>query len=99
MRNKYKSVRAFVALCFIAGMKLNAQVLTGTVTINAGQATQLTTAPYNFQSFTAFAATVTANGTSGPLQVDVAANSGPYNEQIQLGAIPGVSAGSPITMN
>jgi len=76
-------------------MKLGAQALSGVYTINQAQATGGT----NFQNFTAFANAVNSNGVSGPITVNVVANSGPYNEQVQFNSITGASAANKITIN
>jgi len=72
-----------------------AQPLSGTVTINSGQATGGT----NFQTFTVFAATINSVGISGPLVVNVAPNSGPYVEQPAFTNITGASLTNSITIN
>jgi hypothetical protein len=69
--------------------------MSGAYTINALAAASST----NFQSFTAFANQINCGGISGPVIVTVAAASGPYNEQIQLGQIIGSSSVNTITIN
>ena len=95
MKNNYKHLKMFIVLLCLSAMKLGAQALSGTVTINSAQATGGT----NYQNFTAFAAAINTAGVSGPLYVNVVANSGPYNEQPAFISIPGVSASNPITIN
>jgi len=92
-------MKGFIVLLTIAAMKLSAQPLNGIVTINSGVATQTLSQPYNFQTFTAFAATLNALGVNGPLVVNVIANSGPYTEQPAFAAIPGISANNRVTIN
>lgn len=90
-----KIVRSFLtASCLLITIAFKAQALSGTVTINSAQATGGT----NYQSFSAFAAVVNTAGISGPLYVNVVANSGPYNEQPAFSSIPGVSAINQITI-
>ncbi len=69
--------------------------LVGNFTINSGQLTGGT----NFASFTDFATAVSTLGVCGNIDVDVVANSGPYNEQFLLQNIVGTSASSRITIN
>lgn len=66
----------------------------GTYTINSAQPTAGT----NFQSFNAMLAYF-ACGISGPVVVNVVAGSGPYNEQVIAGPIPGASAINTFTIN
>src|SRR5688572_5407977 len=66
----------------------------GTYTINSGQST----GGSNFQSFTDAVAALSC-GISGPVIFNVAAGSGPYNEQITIPAIGGTSAINTITFN
>jgi hypothetical protein len=69
--------------------------LNGTYTINSATATGGT----NYQSFTDFATDINANGVSGPVVIDVVANSGPYNEWVQFNDISGSSSTNTITLN
>jgi len=95
MKKNYSMLALGALLFFGAGSKLSAQALSGTVTINSAQATGGT----NYQTFNALASALNSNGISGALVVDVVANSGPYNEQVQFNQIVGASATSPITIN
>lgn len=80
------------------GVPLHA-ALNGTYTINAGAPASAT----NYQSVTAAvsdlmsgvrsdAGPVNGPGVSGPVTLRIAAGSGPYNEQVSIGAITGTSA-------
>jgi hypothetical protein len=69
--------------------------LTGTYTINSALATGGT----NYISFTDFVSDLTNKGVCGPVVVDVAAGSGPYNEQITIPQVLGSSATNTITIN
>jgi len=95
MKKNYSILALSAMLWFGSGSELAAQALSGTVTINSAQATGGT----NYQTFTAFAAAVNTAGISGPLYVDVAPNSGPYNEQPAFANIAGTSATNTITIN
>ncbi len=74
-------------MVFTAGAQLS-----GTYTINSGQAT----AGRNYASFTAAAADLTAQGVSGPVIFDVAAGTS-YTEQLLIPQITGASAVNTIT--
>src|SRR5690606_29040999 len=67
--------------------------LSGTYTIDAGSAASAT----NFQSFTA-AVNALSCGISNSVVFNVVANSGPYNEQVTIPALP-TSATRTITFN
>jgi hypothetical protein len=73
----------------------NATPVTGTFTINKGTAASAT----NFQSFTAAMASIECGGVGGPVVFNVVANSGPYNEEAVIPAVPGTSATNTITIN
>jgi trimeric autotransporter adhesin len=74
---------------------LSCNPLAGTYTINAGASTTGT----NFQSFTEAASALMNCGISSAVTFNVAANSGPYNERISIGSVPGLSAVNTITIN
>lgn len=95
MKKIYKSIKTIVILFSIISYELGAQALSGTVTINSGQATGGT----NYQTFSVLATALNSNGVNGPLVINVAPNSGPYIDQIQLNTIPGASAVNAITIN
>jgi hypothetical protein len=95
MKNMYKVTIAFIMLLSMITFNAGAQALSGTVTINSASAT----AGSNYQSFTAFATMINSVGISGPLVVNVVANSGPYNEQPTFNQISGANASSTITVN
>lgn len=69
--------------------------LSGTYSINSGSATGGT----NFQTFGAAIARLTTCGITGSVTFNVTAGSGPYNEQITIPQISGVSATKTITFN
>ncbi len=69
------------------------QPLSGNYTINPSQPLSLT----NFQSFAGAYAAIKC-GIGGPIVIDVAPNSGPYNEQLVLGKITGASATNTVTI-
>lgn len=68
--------------------------MTGTYTINAGAPAS----PTNFQSFGA-AVSALSCGVLGPVTINVIAGSGPYNEQVIIPALTGVSATNTVTIN
>jgi hypothetical protein len=68
--------------------------LAGNYTINQNAASSAT----NFTSFNDFVAALGC-GVSGPVVVDVAPNSGPYNERVVFEEIAGVSSTNTITIN
>ncbi|HSI91249.1 MAG TPA: right-handed parallel beta-helix repeat-containing protein, partial [Adhaeribacter sp.] len=73
----------------------SATPVSGTFTIDKGN-------PASATNFTSFADAITffeCGGVNGPIVFNVAANSGPYNEQIVLPFIPGASATNTITFN
>lgn len=67
----------------------------GTYTVNNA----LPTAGTNFNSLVAFADAIKCNGIGGPIVLNVAANSGPYNGEVFFGVVPGMSATNTITIN
>lgn len=79
-------------LLLLAGPAAFAQ-LSGTYTINSGQATGGT----NYASFSAAAAALNTTGMSGPVTFNV--SGGPYTEQLSLGSIAGASATNRLTIN
>ncbi len=96
-------------LCTAFLVQSRATQVSGTLTIDAGQAASST----NFQDFSSLITYLTtantrndagpANsapfGVSGPLVVDVVANSGPYTGQVVFPNITGASATNTITIN
>lgn len=96
-------------LCTAFLVQARATQVSGTLTIDAGQAASST----NFQDFSSLITYLTtANtrndagptnsapfGVSGPLVVDVVANSGPYTGQVVFPNITGASATNTITIN
>ncbi len=66
----------------------------GTYTINSGAATGGT----NFQTFNDFKSALSC-GIAGAIVVNVVPGSGPYNEQVEFGAVGGSSASNTITIN
>ncbi len=69
--------------------------LQGVYTINAANPT----AGSNFQSFGDLSDRLSSNGICGAVVVDVAANSGPYNELVEFYEISGASDSNAITIN
>ena len=67
----------------------------GTYTINSAQAT----GGNNYQTFGAAVAAITSCGIAGPVVFNVAAGSGPYNEQVLIAAIGGSSAFNTVTFD
>jgi len=53
----------------------------------------------NYQSFVDFADTINKYGVSGPVTVDVVANSGPYYQWVEFKDIVGASSTNTITLN
>jgi hypothetical protein len=94
MKKLYQKASTFVVLLSLLGLRMSAQ-LSGVVTIDN---TGLPAAP-NYTSFTALAADLATQGVNGPLTVNVAAGTGPYNEQVNFGVINGTSATNTITIN
>ncbi|MDX5427897.1 MAG: hypothetical protein LPK46_06450, partial [Bacteroidota bacterium] len=78
---------SFATLCY--------PVLGGTYTINSN----IPTGGTNFANFSDFSYAVTCGGITGPVVVNVAPFSGPYQEQAYFGAIPGISSTNTITIN
>jgi hypothetical protein len=96
MKKLYKQIKTLVVLLSLVALKAGAQSpLSGTVTINNTQAQSAS----NYTSFTALATVLNSVGISGPLVVNVAPNTGPYNEQPAFGNIPGVSSNNRIYIN
>ncbi len=86
----------FAVLFSLFTFGVHAQPLSGTVTIDAANATGGT----NYQTFNAFAAAVNTAGVAAPgLVVDVVPNSGPYIEQVTFTQITGASAANKIVIN
>ncbi|WP_317896879.1 T9SS type A sorting domain-containing protein [Aurantibacillus circumpalustris] len=91
MKKNYLLAGFFV--CFFFALKLSAQ-LNGAYTIN----NTLPSSASNFTSFTAFSASLNASGVSGPVTVNVMANT-VFNEQINFNQAVGVSSTNTITIN
>ncbi|MFC2101224.1 beta strand repeat-containing protein, partial [Bacteroidota bacterium] len=68
--------------------------ISGTYTLNSALATGGT----NFASFNDLATTL-STGICGPVTVNVVSGSGPYNEQVEFGVIPGTSSTNTVTIN
>ncbi len=73
----------------------NATPVSGTFTINK----ILPASATNFQSFAAAIASIECGGVNGPTVFNVVANTGPYNEEVIIPAIPGTSATNTVTFN
>ncbi len=84
----------FVVLIALMTMKMSAQ-LNGLYTINGGAPASTS----NYTSFTALAADLNSLGVSGPVTVNVVANSGPYNEQVTFNQFTGISATNSVLIN
>lgn len=96
MKNVFPpQVRILFALVFLlwAGT-ITAQPLNGAYTINSGQPTAGT----NYQTFGAAVTALQTQGISGPVVIDVVANSGPYLEHVELGPVVGTSVTNTITV-
>src|SRR5688572_13442973 len=72
---------------------VSCNALSGTYTINKNATASAT----NFTSFASALQMLTSCGVTGPVTFNVAANSGPYNEQVQLPAITGTTATNTVT--
>lgn len=93
MKKNYALMKVFIVLLSLFTIRTNAQ-LSGIVTINSGAATAGT----NYQSFSALASALGANGINGTLVVNVTPAAG-YTEQPIFNAIAGTSATNTITVN
>jgi hypothetical protein len=94
MKKSYLTIALLTLLVCCLTFRMHAQ-LSGVVTIDN---TGLPAAP-NYTSFTALAADLATQGVNAPLTVNVAAGTGPYNEQVNFGTINGTSATNTITIN
>jgi hypothetical protein len=94
MKKSYLTITLCTFLACFLSFRMVAQ-LSGIVTIDN---TGLPAAP-NYTSFTALAADLATQGINAPLTVNVAAGTGPYNEQVNFGVINGTSATNTITIN
>ncbi len=95
MKNSFtKKLKMCVVLLAVMTTNVWAQ-LNGAYTIDATQPTAGTT----FQTFSAFAATINAQGVSGPVTVNVAIGTGPYVEQVTFNQITGMSVTNTVTIN
>jgi hypothetical protein len=70
-------------------------IAAGTFTVNSALATGGT----NFQTFNDLVTFLTCGLLTGPIVIDVAPNSGPYNERVVFPEITGASATNTITIN
>ncbi len=94
MKKNYFKAGAFCALLSAFFLPMSGQ-LSGVYTINSGQLTGGT----NYQTFNAFATAINAQGTSGPVTVNVVTGTGPYVEQVEFNQITGATAANRITIN
>ncbi|MBK0404382.1 T9SS type A sorting domain-containing protein [Adhaeribacter sp. BT258] len=69
--------------------------LSGTLTINKNAPSSAT----NFTSFASAVQAISSCGISGPVTFNVVAGSGPYNEKITIGNVPGTTALNTVTFN
>ncbi|TVQ78548.1 MAG: T9SS C-terminal target domain-containing protein [Flavobacteriales bacterium] len=79
----------------VAVVNTEGTILNGSYTINQFAATGGT----NFASFSDFFNSTTCGVVTGPVTVNVVANTGPYIERVEAGVISGVSATNTITIN
>ena len=104
MRYLYNLSRVAIGALLVAGVSFQAKAqLNGTYSVNAlGSATAT-----NYLSLSAAVSDLTSGtrpdggpvngpGVAGPVTIRLAAGSGPYNEQVSIGLIAGVSATRPI---
>ncbi|MBO6517490.1 MAG: hypothetical protein JJ975_13165, partial [Bacteroidia bacterium] len=84
-----------VGLLLAGSLAMAGTPLSGTYTINAGSATGGT----NFASFNDLEDSLTTNGISGAVTVNVVASSGPYSERVVFNEVTGASATNTITIN
>jgi hypothetical protein len=95
MKNSFtKKMKMLVVLLAVMTTNVWAQ-LNGVYTIDLTQPTAGT----NFQTFSAFANTINAQGVSGPVTVNVAVGTGPYVEQPIFNQITGMSVTNSVTIN
>ncbi|HUC83025.1 MAG TPA: hypothetical protein VMR70_19105 [Flavisolibacter sp.] len=91
-----KTTRLFsLCLSFLLISFLTSAQLSGNYTINSALATGGT----NFRSFNDLASTLTNQGISGSVTVDVVVGSGPYTERVTFTTIAGSGPGATITIN
>jgi len=95
MKKKYKSLRLLAACLGLGIAGMQAAPLSGVYTINSS----LSTSGTNYQTFTAFANDINANGVSGPVTVNVTTTGQTYNEQISFNQITGASLSNKIVIN
>lgn len=86
MKKNY-TIKTFIVLLVMAAMNMSAQ-LSGLYTINSGAPVSST----NYTSVSSFANDLNIMGVAGPVTVNIAPNSGPYNGQITFNVISGASA-------
>ncbi len=87
----------FLALAglWISTTCLQANPMAGSYTINAGSPATST----NFQSISAFASALSANGVSGHVTATIVQGSGPYTEQVVFSGISGLGSNATVTLN
>ena len=97
LSRKFKSLSCSLFVLIFAGFTISAVAQTpvsGTFTINSN----LASSGNNFQTFTEAVFSL-AYGVNGPVVFNVAPGSGPYQEQVNINAVPGTSATNTITFN
>jgi hypothetical protein len=94
MKKNYKAIKMCIVLLALMTIKMSAQ-LNGLYTINSGSPASTS----NYTSFTSLAADLNSLGVSGPVTVNVVANSGPYVEQVTFNSAVGASAVNSISIN
>lgn len=76
-------------------VSVSGSAMSGTYTVNAA----LPTAGTNFNNFEDLIDELMTCGVTGPTTINVAPNSGPYNETFYIGNIPGSSATNKVRIN
>jgi hypothetical protein len=79
----------------LLGFQTNANPITGTFTINQNEPTAGT----NFASFADLATIINSGGLAGPVVVEIVEGTGPYVEQVILGAFPNSSETNTLSIN
>ncbi len=92
--NRLPSIITLMLSFLLSSSLITAQPLIGNYTINSA----LPTGGNNFQSFGAFAGSLSANGISGHVTASVVPGSGPYTEQVIFSAVTGAGSGAIITI-
>src|SRR5688572_3870120 len=94
MKKTYTKMKVFAAALSLEATTMSAQ-LAGVYTINSA----LATGGNNFQTFNALKSALVSGGVTGPVTVNVVANSGPYVEQVDFPQITGMSLTNTVLIN